>query len=35
LRQLLQEHGDAVALISSHDIYSFNRNQGEPYSHHP
>jgi glyoxylase-like metal-dependent hydrolase (beta-lactamase superfamily II) len=29
LRQLLREHGDAVELISSHDIYSFKRIQGE------
>jgi glyoxylase-like metal-dependent hydrolase (beta-lactamase superfamily II) len=35
LRQLLQEHGDTVELISSHDIYSFNRNQGGPYTQHP
>ena len=35
LRQLLQEHSDAVELISSHDIYSFKRNQGEIYAQHP
>ena len=33
LRQLLREHGGAVELISSHDIYSFSRNQGEHYAH--
>jgi len=26
LRRLIREHGDQVALISSHDIYSFERN---------
>lgn len=35
LRQLLREHGDAVELISSHDIYSLNRNQGELYAQYP
>jgi glyoxylase-like metal-dependent hydrolase (beta-lactamase superfamily II) len=35
LRQLLREHGGEVELISSHDIYSFKRNQGGPYAHHP
>lgn len=35
LRRLLKEHSDAVELISSHDIYSFKRNQGEIYAQHP
>jgi glyoxylase-like metal-dependent hydrolase (beta-lactamase superfamily II) len=34
LRQLLREHGGGVDLISSHDIYSFSRNQDESYAHH-
>jgi len=34
LRQLLREHSDAVELISSHDFYSFKRNQGEHYACH-
>jgi glyoxylase-like metal-dependent hydrolase (beta-lactamase superfamily II) len=28
LRQLVQEHGDQVELISAHDVYAFNRHSG-------